>query len=181
MGRGKNVTKEVSDKINELRINGYSVKEVQAMLGVSQSSVVRYTKSDTIKRSLSMQDEVILEYLNKKSPSEIIYSTKYSRKFIDDTIEIFEANKTKFYDNLCRGGNIISRDKYNGIIRCYLSGDTITSIANKLQLSSATVDKYVRQYLSLFKQNKNTLSRVEIPEKPKEATMKKRSSCRKEN
>ena len=173
MGRGKNVTKEVSDKIKALRSKGYSVKEVQTMLGISRSSVVRYTKSNATKRSLSMQDEVILEYLNKKSPSEIIYSTKYSRKFIDDTIEIFEANKTKFYDNLCRGGNIISRDKYNGIIRCYHSGDTITSIANKLQLSSATVDKYVRQYLSLFKQNKNTLSRVEIPEKPKEATMKK--------
>lgn len=173
MGRGKNVTKEVSDKIKALRSKGYSVKEVQAMLSVSRSSVVRYTKSNATKRSLSMQDEVILEYLNKKSPSEIIYSTKYSRKFIDDTIEIFEANKTKFYDNLCRGGNIISRDKYNGIIRCYLSGDTITSIANKLQLSSVTVDKYVRQYLSLFKQNKNTLDRVEIPEKPKEATMKK--------
>lgn len=50
MGRGKNVTKEVSDKINELRINGYSVKEVQAMLGVSQSSVVRYTKSNATKK-----------------------------------------------------------------------------------------------------------------------------------
>ncbi len=172
MGRGKNVTKEISDNINELRNKEYSVKEVQTMLGVSRSSVVRYTKSNATKRSLSMQDEVIIAYLNKKSPSEIVYSTKYTRKFIDDAIRIFEDNKTKFYDNLCRGGNIISRDKYNGIIRCYLSGDTIASIANKLQLSSATVDKYVRQYLSLFKQNKNTPDR-EIPEKTKEATMKK--------
>lgn len=172
MGRGKNVTKEVSDNINELRNKGYSVKEVQTMLGVSRSSVVRYTKSNATKRGLSMQDKVIIAYLNKKSPSEIVYSTKYTRKFIDDTIRIFEDNKTKFYDNLCRGGNIISRDKYNGIIRRYLSGDTITSIANKLQLSSVTVDKYVRQYLSLFKQNKNT-HKVEIPEKPKEVTMKK--------
>lgn len=171
MSRGKRVTKEVSDKIKELRSKGYSVKEVQTTLGVSRSSVVRYT-GDATKRNLSMQDEVIIAYLNKKSPSEIVYSTKYSRKFIDDTIKIFEDNKTKFYDSLCRGGNIISRDKYNGIIRCYLSGDTITSITNKLKLSSATVDKYVRQYLSLFKQNK-TLDRVEIPEKPKEATMEK--------
>ena len=144
MSRGKHVTKEVSDKIKELRSKGYSVKEVQTTLGVSRSSVVRYT-GDATKRNLSMQDE---------------------------TIKIFEDNKTKFYDSLCRGGNIISRDKYNGIIRCYLSGDTITSITNKLKLSSATVDKYVRQYLSLFKQNK-TLDRVEIPEKPKEATMEK--------
>ena len=172
MGRGKNITKEVSDKIKELRSKGYSVKEVQTMLGISSSSVVRYT-GDVTKRNLSMQDEVILEYLNKKSPSEIIYSTKYTRKFIDDIIRIFEDNKTEIYDNHGQGGNIISRDKYNGIIRCYLSGDNIVSTAKKLQLSPATVDKYVRQYLSLFKQNKNTLDRVEIPEKPKEATMKK--------
>lgn len=170
MGRGKNITKEVSDKIKALRRNGYSVKEVQTMLGISSSSVVRYT-GDATKRNLSMQDEVILEYLNKKSPSEIIYSTKYTRKFIDDIIRIFEDNKTEIYDN--HGGNIISRDKYNGIIRCYLSGDNIFSTAKKLKLSTATVDRYVRQYLSLFKQNKNTLDRVEIPEKPKEATMKK--------
>ena len=172
MGRGKNITKEVSDKIKSLRSKGYSVKEVQTMLGISSSSVVRYT-GDVTKRNLSMQDEVILEYLNKKSPSEIIYSTKYTRKFIDDIIRIFEDNKTEIYDNHGQGGNIISRDKYNGIIRCYLSGDNIVSTAKKLQLSPATVDKYVRQYLSLFKQNKNTLDRVEIPEKPKEATMKK--------
>ena len=172
MGRGKNITKEVSDKIKELRSKGYSVKEVQTMLGISSSSVVRYT-GDVTKRNLSMQDEVILEYLNKKSPSEIIYSTKYTRKFIDDIIRIFEDNKTEIYDNHGQGGNIISRDKYNGIIRCYLSGDNIVSTATKLQLSPATVDKYVRQYLSLFKQNKNTLDKVEIPEKPKEATMRK--------
>lgn len=173
MGRGKNITKEVSDKIKALRSKGYSVKEVQTMLGISSSSVVRYT-GDAAKRNPSMQDEVILAYLNKQSPSEIVYSTKYTRKFIDDTIRIFEDNKTEIYDNHGRSGNIISRDKYNGIIRCYLSGDNIFSTAKKLQLSPATVDRYVRQYLSLFKQNKNTLdNKVEIPEKPKEATMKK--------
>lgn len=171
MGRGKNVTKEVSDKIKALRSKGYSVKEVQTMLGISRSSVVRYT-GDATKRNFTMQDEVILEYLNKKSPSEIVYSSKYTRKFIDDTIRIFEANKTEIYSNHGQGGNIISRDKYNGIIRCYLSGDNIVSTAKKLQLSPATVDRYVRQYLSLFKQNKNT-HKVEIPEKPKEVTMKK--------
>lgn len=64
MGRGKNVTKEVSDKIKALRSKGYSVKEVQTMLGISRSSVVRYT-GDAAKRNFSMQDEVILEYLNK--------------------------------------------------------------------------------------------------------------------
>lgn len=172
MGRGKNITKEVSDKIKSLRSKGYSVKEVQTMLGISSSSVVRYT-GDATKRNLSMQDKVILAYLNKKSPSEIMYGTKYTRKFIDDIIRIFEDNKTEIYDNHGQGGNIISRDKYNGIIRCYLSGDNIVSTAKKLQLSPATVNRYVRQYLSLFKQNKNTLDRVEIPEKPKEATMKK--------
>ena len=41
MGRGKNITKEVSDKIKELRSKGYSVKEVQTMLGISSSSGVR--------------------------------------------------------------------------------------------------------------------------------------------
>lgn len=182
MSRGKYITDQLAAEINDLRKKGYSVKSIQSLLGIGSATVSRYTDKDSIAkgasfdRNLNMQDEVILAYLKGVSPAEIVHSTKYTRRFIDTTIKVFEEYKNGIFDTNINKGKMISRDKYNTIIREYLNGTPIVKIANSTDLSSVTVKKYVSRYLLLFASNKKNTAITEVSEEPpkeKEAVMEK--------
>ena len=151
------IPENVIEKIKTMYENGSSIDEIVKATGTSKRTVYQYVDCKRrgryhVKsaRNYTMEDMVIKAYLSKCSPAEIEASTKFTRKFIDDTIKTFEDTKEEIIPN-DRYAQRITRNMYNNIINLYLNDKSATEIQKTLNVSNETVHVYVKKYSCIFK------------------------------
>ena len=171
------ITAKMEQKMQELRAQGKSAKEIAAVMGVSVSAVKRHTieNADLAAKKQAREEAVRKMYAEGKTYAQIEAETGVSTATIRKYTQGMPRRNIR--DSGCRRLEPAQRQaQIETVRRMYAEGRTYTQISAETGANSKTIRDYTRD---LPRQNGNKNRAIASPEKPEQpATGQPGSLCR---